>query len=122
MERVNIVPAEVISGVVWIEQNGIKWPATDVVIQGQGSGDSTGFALIGDTEIRYITNTQVDIAFILDRLIGICEQVEVVGNKQDWIIAVAGVAVPVIAPFPDLVAAATEVATIRTELENLDLK
>lgn len=87
MERVSLAIARVREGIVEI-QRGEQWlPADDVVIMGQGEGDSDGIAMIGAGVVRYLTNTQIDAAFLLAKLAEVADKIGALGDVSSWIIS-----------------------------------
>lgn len=112
MERVNILIGRVTGGKVEIQDGTEYIPADDVIILGQGEMNSEGFVLIGETYSHYITNTQVDAAFMLAKMIELCDQISAIGNTQTFAIPSVGVA-----PNTDLVLIAQQVDLIKTEIE-----
>lgn len=84
MERVRILVARVAEGKVEIQQGEAWVPAPDVVILGQAVGDSAGFVLVGQSVSHYITNTQVDAAFMLAKITAIADKLADLGNVATW--------------------------------------
>lgn len=87
MERVSLAIARVRSGVVEIQRGDLWVPADDVVIMGQGEGDSDGIAMVGDRVVRYLTNTQIDAAFLLAKLAEVADKIAALGDVSSWIIS-----------------------------------
>lgn len=86
MERVSLAIARVRAGVVEIQRGDLWVPADDVVIMGQGEGDSDGIAMVGDRVVRYLTNTQIDAAFILAKLAELADKLADLGGVSSWVI------------------------------------
>lgn len=85
MERVRIVPGRVVGGKVEIQVGADVWaPAGDVVILGAGLGDSVGFVLAGQNVSHYITNTQVDAAFMLAKVGELAGMLADLGKVNTW--------------------------------------
>lgn len=85
MERVRIVPGRVVEGKVEVQTAPDVWaPAEDVVILGAGLGDSAGFVLVGQSVSHYITNTQVDAAFMLAKVGELAGMLADLGNVNTW--------------------------------------
>lgn len=92
MERVRIVIARVRDGVVEIQQGEPFVRADDVVILGAGQADSDGFVLVGESVCRYLTDTQVDMAFMVARLGELANQVANMGEVNTFAIPSVGMA------------------------------
>lgn len=86
MERVSLAIARVRSEKLEIQRGEVWVPADDVVIMGQGKGDSEGIAMIGAGVVRYLTNTQIDAAFLLAKLTELADKLADLGNVSSWII------------------------------------
>lgn len=66
-------------------QQGEAWsPADDVIILGTGAGDSDGFVLVGQSVTHYITNTQVDAAYMLAKAGELAGLLADLGNVSTW--------------------------------------
>jgi hypothetical protein len=116
MERLKIQQARIVSGTVEIFQ-GDQWlPADDTIINSIGAADSTGFVIIGIDSARYITNTQLDAVYILDKLTALCDQIIEIGNTITFAIPSVG-----IAPNLELQAVALATQLIKAEIEEKDL-
>jgi hypothetical protein len=112
MERLKIQPARVKNGVIEIEQGGEFLPAEDGILISAGQADSIGFVIIGINSCRYISNTQIDAAYMLETMAAICEQLAAVGNTITFAIPSVGVA-----PNIELVAIAVEVNALKLQIE-----
>lgn len=98
-------------------QQGEAWsPADDVIILGAGAGDSDGFVLVGQSVTHYITNTQVDAAYMLDKLINLCDKIAAQGNA---LFAVPSVGTAVNATMQEIGQAA---ASMASEMREYKLK
>jgi hypothetical protein len=116
MDRVTIQPAKVVDGVVEILQGGEYIQAPDVVILGAGQADSIGFVLISENGAEYITNTQVDAAFMLEKMSEICDKIIDIGNTTTFAIPSVG-----IAPNLELQAVAVTTQTLKESIEIKEL-
>jgi hypothetical protein len=61
-----IFNAKVDGGIIYIEQDGEFFKSDDSILIPSGSGDSTGYVLVGSNASIYITNTQVDLQQVID--------------------------------------------------------
>lgn len=114
MERLAMYAARVVAGVVEIDQNGEFKPANDVIIQGQGLGDSSGFVVIGEAIALYFVNTQPDLAQVIEKIVEAID--ETIAIADQLVVKVpAAPAVPL-----DPVASAN-LALIKTDLQNIEL-
>lgn len=118
MERLTLYAARVVDGVVQIEQGGEFLPAEDVIIQGQGLADSSGYAVIGEAIALYFVNTQPDLQETIDQLIAVTSEIINVLDAQFLI----GANTPVFGQNVDLQAIKPAIESIKTDLENLELK
>jgi hypothetical protein len=124
MERLKIQPARVTGGVIEIAQgadeNGepIFLPADDGILFSAGQADSIGFVIIGSNSCRYITNTQIDAAYMLETLAALCDQIAAIGDHQTYVI---GGVTPIFGPIIELVQIATDTKALKTEIEGKTL-
>lgn len=93
MERMRKLIARVREGVVEIQQGEAWVPASDVVILGAGQADSEGFALVGQSVTHYITDTQVDAAYLLAKIADLGDKIAALGDVNTWAIPSVGTAV-----------------------------
>lgn len=116
MDRVTMQIAEVRSGVVWISQGDEFYEADDSIIIAEGAADSVGFVVISESGAKYITNTQVDTAYMLQKLSELCDHVISIGNTATYAIPSVGVA-----PNAELQAIAVEVQSLKAEIDGKEL-
>lgn len=117
MERIRQVPAKVVDGVVQIKMGEEFFPASDVLLNSQGLADSEGFVLIGQESTRYITNTQVDAAFMLQKVIEVVNNLISVCESSGYAIPTSGTA-----QIPGLVSIGSELRSINQELQEYKLR
>lgn len=87
MERVRKMVARVREGIVEIKQGEVWAPADDVVIIGAGAEDSDGFVLVGKMGGEYITDTQVDAAYMLAKIADLGDKIAALGDINSWVIS-----------------------------------
>lgn len=74
-------------GKVEIQQGDAWVVADDVIILGAGAGDSEGFILVGQSVTHYITNTQVDAAYMLAKVADIADKIAALGDVNSWVVS-----------------------------------
>lgn len=111
-ERISTHLARVVDGKVEILYGEDYVVASDVLMLGQGEMNSEGIVLVGSSITRYMSNTQVDTAFLL------AKTVELVSKAID--ICGATYAVPMeagVAQNPALQPIGSELNTLLNELQ-----
>lgn len=81
-----ILIARVVGGIVEIQQDGEYSPADDVLMLNNGAEDSEGIVIINGLVSRYMTNTQLDTAFILNNLLGVVEEAIKLSSSAAYLI------------------------------------
>ena len=117
--------AKVKDKVCYILQAGEYQKAEDVVINGIGDADSEGIVMIDDDLTRYISNTQLDLKYIIKELVKVTEQIVKITEVKHWISATdsrGGPVSPVKAPLPDMDPIKSSVQTIGDLLKKYELQ
>ena len=114
MERLVLYVAKVEDGVVKIEQDGVFLPADDIIINGAGAENSTGYAVLGEAISLYLVNTQPNTQQLIDNAIQAVTETIAIANQ---LVVKTPSSPPVIL---DAVAAAN-LETVKTQLENIKL-
>lgn len=114
MNNTRVLIARVVGGIVEINQDGEYYPADDVLMLNNGAADSTGIVIINDTTARYMTNTQLDTAYILNELISVIDSVIDVTSSNAYLIAAN---TPVYGQIASFAAITTALETIKTGIE-----
>lgn len=114
MSKTIVELARVAGGVVEILQNGEYSPADDVILLCEGSEDSTGVVLLDGVTTRYLTNTQIDTAFLLQKALAVVEQALAVSDSSAYLITATAPIYGKIAGFAPITA---ELEAIKSELE-----
>lgn len=109
-----VVLARVVAGVVEILQDGEYNPATDVLMLNNGAEDSEGIVIINGLVSRYMTNTQLDTAFILNKLLAVTEQAINVADNATYVI---GGVTPVYGKMAAFVPVTASLTAIKQEIE-----
>lgn len=76
-----IAPAKLVGGKVYVNQYERWVEAPDVIPIVLGEADSIGFVLIGEEQTRYITETQTDMAFLLQEAKKVLAELTALSNQ-----------------------------------------
>ncbi|GLT13914.1 hypothetical protein [Vibrio algivorus] len=106
-----------------VDIDGETLKPTDVTNVSAGQEDSDGFLLMGDEFSIYLTNTQLDAQFIVDKAIGIAEQAIAIASKNVVTKVTGGSGGPAVGTIEVLAPdAKSELESIKQDLEDLKLR
>lgn len=109
-----ILIAKMIGGVVMIRQGLEYSPALDVEFLNTGQAESDGIVLIDGARKRYITDTQIDTAFLLQKALDVIEQVTAISSSNAYVI---GGVTPVFGAMPAFIPITAELEAIKIEIQ-----
>lgn len=119
----NLLKARIRDTKLEVEIGGKTQTPNDVINVSSGQSDSDGFLIMGAEFSIYITNTQLDTQFIVDKAIGIAEQAISMAGQQVVVSVSGGSGSPAVGTKQPLdSSAASELEKLKQELEELKLR
>ena len=110
-----ILIAKIEKGIVYIKQDSAYYKADDVDFFCDAKADSQGVVLIDGMKKRYITDTQIDLNFSLQKVVDMIKQVKLITDNATYIIAAQA---QVVGKIPSFAPISLELEAISKEIKD----